>query len=61
MGIIFSDIAVSADGFATGLNQSEEKPFGDIDENWLHGWMFDAYDENKPEATIASTSALFSS
>ena len=41
MGIVFSDIAVSADGFATGLNQREEAPFGDIDENWLHGWMFD--------------------
>lgn len=49
MGIVFSDLSVSADGFATGLNQREEKPFGDIDENWLHGWMFDAYDENKPE------------
>lgn len=49
MGIVFSDLSVSADGFATGLNQREEKPFGDIDENWLHGWMFDGYDENRSE------------
>jgi len=49
MGIVFSDIAVSSDGFAAGLNQSEEKPLGEIDENWLHGWMFDAYEENKAE------------
>lgn len=49
MGIVFSDLAVSADGFATGVNQREEKPFGDIDENWLHSWMFDAYEENKAE------------
>ena len=49
MGIIFSDLTVSADGFATGLNQRQEKPFGDIDETWLHGWMFDTYEENKAE------------
>lgn len=49
MGIVFSDISVSADGYATGLNQWEDAPFGDIDETWLHGWMFDAYDENRAE------------
>ncbi|WP_156761286.1 dihydrofolate reductase family protein [Microbacterium karelineae] len=49
MGITFSDITVSADGFATGLGQREEAPFGDIDETWLHGWMFDAPDENRAE------------
>ena len=49
MGIVFSDLTVSADGFATGLNQREEAPFGDIDENWLHAWMFETYDENKSE------------
>jgi dihydrofolate reductase len=49
MGIVFSDIAVSADGFGAGPNQSEEKPLGEIDENWLHRWMFDAYEENKAE------------
>lgn len=49
MGIVYSDIAVSADGYATGLNQREEKPFGDIDETWLHGWMFETADENRAE------------
>ena len=49
MGIVFSDLAVSADGFATGLNQREEAQFGDVDENWLHGWMFHAQEENKAE------------
>ncbi|WP_345762457.1 dihydrofolate reductase family protein [Diaminobutyricibacter sp. McL0608] len=49
MGIVFSDLAVSADGFAAGLNQREEEPFGDVDQSWLTGWMFDAYDENKAE------------
>jgi dihydrofolate reductase len=49
MGEVFSDIAVSADGFAAGLHQREEKPLGEIDENWLHSWMFDTYEENKAE------------
>jgi dihydrofolate reductase len=49
MAIVFSDISVSADGFAAGLNQREEAPFGDIDERWLHGWMFETRDENRAE------------
>lgn len=49
MSIVFSDISVSADGFATGLNQREEAPFGDIDAGWLHDWMFETYDDNKAE------------
>jgi len=49
MGIVFSDLAVSADGFAAGVNQREESPFGDVDENWLHGWMFHHADENRAE------------
>lgn len=49
MGIVYSDIAVSADGYATGRNQTEQAPFGDVDDRWLHAWMFDAYEENKAE------------
>lgn len=49
MGKVYSDLAVSADGFATGVGQREDAPFGDIDENWLHGWMFEAADENRAE------------
>lgn len=56
MGIVFSDIAVSADGYATGLNQTEERPFGDVDDGWLHDWMFDAYEENKAEVDAIVTS-----
>jgi dihydrofolate reductase len=49
MGKVYSDLAVSADGFAAGENQTEESPFGDVDENLLTGWMFQAGDENKAE------------
>jgi len=56
MGIVFSDLAVSADGYATGLNQTEERPFGDVEDSWLHNWMFDAYEENKAEVDAIVTS-----
>jgi dihydrofolate reductase len=49
MGVVYSDISVSADGFATGPNQTEQRPFGDIDENWQHAWMYDPADENRAE------------
>ncbi len=49
MGIVVSDIAVSVDGYAAGPRQTEEKPLGDIEETWLHSWMFDAYEENRAE------------
>ena len=49
MGKVYCDIAVSADGFAAGMNQSEDKPLGEIDENWLHRWMFETADENRAE------------
>lgn len=49
MSKVYSDLAVSADGFATGMNQREDAPFGDIDESWLHGWMFETPDENRAE------------
>jgi len=49
MSKVYCDIAVSADGFAAGPNQSEENPLGEIHENWLHAWMFETPDENRAE------------
>ena len=57
MGITFSDISVSADGFLAGPDQSEERPLGAIDENALHGWMFEAADENRAEVDQIVASA----
>jgi len=36
------NISISVDGFAAGLNQTREKPFGDVDVPGprLHDWMF---------------------
>jgi dihydrofolate reductase len=48
-GRVVCDIAISADGFAAGLNQTRDKPFGDGPVERLHAWMFDTPDENKAE------------
>jgi dihydrofolate reductase len=49
VGIVYSDIAVSADGFAAGPRQSEASPMGEIEEGALHAWMFEGYEDNRAE------------
>jgi dihydrofolate reductase len=53
MGTVTCELSVSADGYSAGLNQTEERPFGDDGgDGWgdrLHGWMFDDANENRPE------------
>jgi len=47
MSKITAGLTMSLDGFVAGPNQRFDSPFGDIDENILHRWMFDEAD--KPE------------
>jgi dihydrofolate reductase len=50
MTTVTADIAVSLDGFAAGLNQSEELPFGEgLEDEQLHTWMFEHAEENQAE------------
>lgn len=49
MAQVTCDLAVSMDGFAAGRGQTLEKPFGDIEHNRLHNWMFETPEENEPE------------
>jgi dihydrofolate reductase len=49
MGKIKCSIAVSLDGYVAGLNQSFEKPMGDIPKNLLHHWMFDEPEQHAAE------------
>ncbi|KUL46510.1 dihydrofolate reductase family protein [Streptomyces regalis] len=52
-GRVICDITISADGYSAGLNQTEERPFGDDGgDGWgdkLHAWMFETRDENRAE------------
>ena len=49
MGIVKADIAVTLDGFGAGADQSLERPFGELDDDRLHSWMFEHRDENAAE------------
>jgi two-component system OmpR family response regulator len=41
VSLVVSDVAVTMDGYASGVGQTREKPFGDLDQAPLHGWIFD--------------------
>ena len=53
IGRVTSDLTISADGYSAGLNQTEERPFGEDGGDGsgakLHAWMFDIPDENRAE------------
>ena len=53
MGKVTCELTISADGYSAGLNQTEERPFGDDGGDGsggkLHAWMFDTPDENREE------------
>lgn len=49
MSKVIAGIAMSIDGFVAGPNQNEQKPFGDMEEDLLHHWMFDEPEQHKAE------------
>lgn len=53
MSKVIANQTVTADGYAAGIDQSEERPFGeDGGDGWgdrLHAWMFDQAEENRVE------------
>jgi dihydrofolate reductase len=63
MGGVICDITISADGYSAGLNQSEERPFGDDGgDGWggrLHAWMFDDTEANRVETDQMTTAQAF--
>ncbi|MEU0104924.1 dihydrofolate reductase family protein [Streptomyces sp. NPDC006251] len=63
MGRVICDITVSVDGYAAGVDQSEERPFGDDGGdgtgNRLHAWMFETPDENRAEVEAMTAAGAF--
>jgi dihydrofolate reductase len=53
MAKVTCNITISADGYVAGLNQTEERPFGDDGGDGfgdkLHAWMFETPEENRAE------------
>jgi dihydrofolate reductase len=56
-GRVVCDLTISADGYSAGLNQTEERPFGDDGgDGWadkLHAWYADAKEEDTAETLAA--------
>jgi len=63
MGRVICDITISADGYSAGLNQTEERPFGDDGSDGsggkLHAWMFDTPEENRAEVDQMTAAQAF--
>jgi dihydrofolate reductase len=63
LGKVLCDLTISADGYSAGLNQTEERPFGEDGGNGsgagLHAWMFDSPDENRAELDQMTTAKAF--
>lgn len=56
---VVCDISVSADGFAAGPGQTLEQPFGTIEHNQLHDWMFRYGAENEAEVDAITDAGAF--
>ena len=63
MGRVVCDITISADGYSAGLNQTEERPFGDDGgDGWgdrLHEWYAESAEENKAEIEQGTAARAF--
>lgn len=46
---VAAHMTLSLDGFGTGLNQTRERPFGTVESEDLHRWMFEDADNNRAE------------
>ncbi|WP_128376453.1 dihydrofolate reductase family protein [Streptomyces cavernae] len=62
MGRVTCDLSISVDGYSAGLNQSEQRPFGDDGgDGWgdkLHAWMTDT-EENRAELERMTAATAF--
>lgn len=59
MGIVTADISVTLDGYGAGPNQRLDAPFGDLDEDRLHRWMFDHVEENAAERAAITDAGAY--
>ncbi len=63
MGMVTCELTISADGYSAGLNQTEERPFGDDGgDGWgnkLHAWMAETPEENPAEVDRMTAAKAF--
>jgi dihydrofolate reductase len=56
---VTADMSITLDGYASGKGQSREHPFGDIDKERLHSWMFDHVNENAEERAAITAAGAY--
>jgi dihydrofolate reductase len=56
---VTADMMITLDGYASGENQSRERPFGDLDSDRLDSWMFDHADENTEEVAAITAAGAY--
>lgn len=56
---VTADMMITLDGYASGENQSRERPFGDLDSDRLDSWMFDHADENAEEVAAITAAGAY--
>lgn len=63
VGRVVCGITISADGYSAGLNQTEERPFGDDGgDGWgdkLHAWFVETPEENRAEVDEMTAAKAF--
>jgi dihydrofolate reductase len=63
MGTVSCNLTLSADGYSAGVNQTEQRPFGDDGgDGWgdrLSAWMFDDREENQAEVDVLANGHAF--
>jgi dihydrofolate reductase len=63
MGTVTCNLTITADGYAAGVGQSEDRPFGeDGGDGWgdrLSAWAFDNREENEPEAALMANASAY--
>lgn len=63
MGRVTCDLSISINGYSAGLNQTEQRPFGDDGgDGWgdkLHAWMSETPQENPAEVDRTTAARAF--
>jgi len=59
MAEVTADMTITLDGYASGRGQSRERPFGDMDTDRLHGWMFDHREDNEEEVMAITQAGAY--
>lgn len=56
---VTADMTITLDGYGSGKGQSAERPFGDLDAERLHAWMFEHAEENAEEIAAITAAGAY--